>query len=97
MLIRLGTDPCFEYIITGAVAGKSPPSSSIAPIFNGISSFFFHNFHSFKVLHVRNGNRLAQLLAKYAQGVEQYVSWIEESPCFIKHALSFDVISFQSF
>ena len=60
--------------------------------------FFFHNFRSFKVLYVRrSGNRPAHLLAKYAQGVEQYVSWIEESPYFIKHALSNDVISFQSF
>ena len=80
------------------MAGKSPPSSSIAPKIYGISSFFFHNFRSFKVLHVRrNGNRLAHLLAKYAQGIEQYVSWIEGSPCFIKPALSNNVISFQSF
>ena len=50
---------------------------------------FFHNFRSFKVLYVRrSGNRPTHLLAKYAQGVEQYVSWIEESPYFIKHALS---------
>lgn len=54
--------------------------------------------YSFSISHVgRNGNQVAHLLTKYAQSVEQFVTWIEESPYFLKHALSTDVISFHSF
>ena len=58
----------------------------------GISSLL-SAFHRFYISHVgRKGNQVAHLLAKHAQGVEQYVAWIEESPCFLKHALSTDVL-----
>ena len=79
-------------MVSNAIAGISPPPSSIASIVCGISSLL-SVFHSFSISHVgRKGNKVAHLLAKYAQGVEQFVTWIEESHCFLEHALSTDVV-----
>ena len=54
---------------------------------------FLSAFRSFSISHVdRKGNRVVHLLAKHAQDIEQFIIWIEESPCFFKHALSADVV-----
>ena len=74
-----------------AIAG-----SSLLHHFPGIT-YLSHEFRGFEVSHIhRNGNEPAHLLAKYALGVKYYVTWIEESPYFLKHALSNDVISVHS-
>ena len=79
-------------MVSNAIAGISPPPSSIASIMYGISSLL-STFRRFSISHVgRKVNQVAHLLAKHAQGVEQYVTWIEESPCFLEHALSTDVL-----
>ena len=79
-------------MVSNAIAGISPPPSSIASIMYGISSLL-SAFRRFSISHVgRKGNQVAHLLAKHVQGVEQYVAWIKESPCFLEHALSTDVL-----
>ena len=58
-----------------------------------IYNTFSNTFCSFSISHVgRKCNEVAHLLAKHAQDVEQFVTWIEESPCFLEHALSTDVV-----
>uniref|UniRef100_A0A7N2ME92 RNase H type-1 domain-containing protein n=1 Tax=Quercus lobata TaxID=97700 RepID=A0A7N2ME92_QUELO len=39
----------------------------------------------------RQGNRLAHLLAKHALGIADYLTWMEETPCFLEQALLHDV------
>ena len=79
-------------LISNAIAGISSPPSSVASVVYEISSLL-SAFHRFSISHVgRKGNQVAYLLAKHAQGVEQYVAWIEESPCFLEHSLSTDVL-----
>ena len=81
-----------SFLVSNAIAGISPPPSSIASVVYGISSLL-SAFRRFSISHVgRKGNQVAHLLAKHAQGVEQYVAWIEESPCFLEHALSTNVL-----
>ena len=41
----------------------------------------------------RKGNRPAHLLAKYAEGIDDFIIWMEENPCFLEQALSHDVLS----
>ena len=61
--------------------------------FTFIYNTFNNVFRSFSISHVgRKGNEVAHLLAKHAQDVEQFVTWIEESPYFLEHALSIDVV-----
>ena len=61
--------------------------------FTFIYNTFSNAFRSFSISLVgRKGNEVAHLLAKHVQGVEQYVAWIKESPCFLEHALSTDVL-----
>ena len=61
--------------------------------FTFIYNTFSNAFRSFSISHVgRKGNEVAHLLAKHAQDVEQFVTWIEENPCFLEHALSIDVV-----
>ena len=79
-------------MVSNAIAGISLPPSSIASVVCGISSLL-SAFHSFSISHVgRKGNQVAHLLAKHAQGVEQFVTWIKESPCFLEYALLADVV-----
>ena len=81
-------------MVSNAISGISPPPSSIASVVCGISSVL-SAFRSFSISHVgRKGDHVAYLLAKYAQGVEQFITLIEESPCFFKHALSADIVPF---
>ena len=58
-----------------------------------IYNTFSNTFCSFSISHVgRKCNEVAHLLAKHAQDVEQFVTWIEESSYFLEHALSIDVV-----
>ena len=83
-------------MVSNDIAGISPPPSLIASVVYGISSLL-SAFRRFSISHVgRKGNQVAYLLAKHAQSVEQFVTWIEESPCFLEHALSTNVFVFSS-
>ena len=42
----------------------------------------------------RQGNSPAHLLAKYASNLDNYMTWMEENPCFLEQALLHDVSSF---
>ena len=55
-------------------------------------------FRGVEFSHVRRqGNRPAHLQARHALGIVDYVTWIEENPCFLEQALDHDVISFSNF
>ena len=49
-------------------------------------------FRHVEFSHVRRqGNKPAHLLAKYAQGIDDFSVWLEEGPCLIIQALLQDV------
>ena len=59
---------------SNAISGISPPPSSIASVVCGISSLL-SVFLSFSISHVgRKGDHITHLLAKHAQGVEQFIT-----------------------
>ena len=39
----------------------------------------------------RQDNKLAHLLAKHVLGIVDYLTWMEEIPCFLEQALLHDV------
>ena len=83
-------------MVSNAIADISPPPSSIALVVYGISSLF-SAFCRFSISHVgRKGNQVAHLIAKHAQDVEQVVTWIEKSPCFLEQALLAGIITLHS-
>ena len=73
--------------------GLSTPPSSVDAMILGMQNAC-SEFHYVEFSHIwREGNRPAHLLAKYAKGIDDYCTWIEESPGFLKHALIHDVAS----
>ena len=51
-------------------------------------------FRTVYVSHVRRqGNKPAHILANYALSLNEYVVWIEETPCCIEQALVQDFVS----
>ena len=46
-------------------------------------------------LHIRRQrNRSTHLLAKYASNLDNYMTWMEEDPCFLEQTLFHNVSSF---
>ena len=41
----------------------------------------------------REGNRPEHLLAKHAQCIVDFITWMEENPSFIEQALTHDVLT----
>ena len=39
----------------------------------------------------RQGNRPVHLLVKHVLGIADYLTWMEETPCFLEHALLHDI------
>ena len=61
------------------------------------SGSLLQEFRSFQVLHVqRLGNKLAHILAKYAKGIDSFVTWIEKNPSIIESLVIQDVMYFSS-
>ena len=78
-------------VVYNALYGFSTPPSMIASIVRGIlmSCGPLDRINS---SHVKmQGNRLAHLLAKHALGIVDYLTWMEETPCFLEQALLHNV------
>ncbi|XP_050246259.1 uncharacterized protein LOC126694211 [Quercus robur] len=80
-------------VIYNALCEVSLPPSSVASIVDGMRDLC-KVFRWLQFSHVkRKGNRPAHLLAKYAGGIDDFIVWMEENPCFLEQALSHDVLS----
>ena len=78
-------------IIHRAMCDMSTPPSSVAAVIQGMQDMC-KEFRRFMFSHVkRKGNKPAHLLAKHASGVDDFITWVEETPCFIEQALLDDV------
>ena len=80
-------------VIYNALCEVSLPPSSVASIVDGMRDLC-KVFRRLEFSHVkRKGNRPAHLLAKYVGGIDDFIVWMEENPCFLEQALSHDVPS----
>ena len=71
---------------------SSPPSSVAAIVYCSLS--VSREFRQVEFSNVRGqGNKSVHLLAKYANGIDDFSVWLEEDPCFIIQALLQDVKS----
>ena len=78
-------------IIHRAMCDMSTPPSSVADVIQGMQDMY-KEFRRVMFSHVkRKGNKLAHLLAKHTGGVDDFITWVEETPCFIEQALLDDV------
>ncbi|KAK9984734.1 hypothetical protein SO802_034259 [Lithocarpus litseifolius] len=87
---------CDSKMIVDAVLDVSCPQASIYNTITGIGQKV-QAFRSFQFSHVkRTGNQLAHILAQHAKNIDNYVTWIEENPAFVKSALTQDVLLLSS-
>ena len=81
-------------IMYRALTGLSNPPLSVEPLIAGMLTLC-KEFRQVEFSHVRRqGNKPAHLLAKHAQSIVDFTTWIEENPYFIEQALIHDVFSF---
>ena len=81
-------------VVYNSLSGQSDPPSLVAHVFSGILGMYGIGLQ-IDFSHIRRqGNRLAHLLAKYASNLDDYMTWMEENPCFLEQALLHDVSSF---
>ena len=82
-------------IVQRALNELASPPPSVDAVIVGIQDASA-DFHHIAFTHVgRQGNKPAQLLAKYAKSINNVLVRIEEIPCVIEQALIHDVMSFQ--
>ncbi|XP_075645207.1 uncharacterized protein LOC142616208 [Castanea sativa] len=83
-------------IVFDALCGTIIPPIAIVNLIDGIQ----HKLHSFRftrLLHVlRSGNKPAHTLAKYAKGINNFVTWTEENPSIIESLVIEDAMYFSS-
>ena len=78
-------------IIHHAMCESSNPPSSVAIVVQ-VMQDMCKEFRGVMFSHVRRkGNRLAHLLAKHACSVDDFITWIKETPCFLEQALLHNV------
>ena len=78
-------------VVYNALCGSSTPPSKIAPVIWGIL-MTCEPLDRIDFSHVkRQGNRPAHLLAKHTLDIADYLTWMEETPCFLEQALLHDV------
>ena len=71
---------------------KSKTPLSIENIVTGIHAKLQH-FRQHQLLHVRrHGNIPAHCLARHAKGLDNFVTWIEETPSFIESVVFQDAL-----
>lgn len=71
-------------ILTGALSDTPNVPISIENIVSGIHNKLQH-FRQHQMLHVkRQGNTPAHNLARHAKGLDNFATWIEETPFFIE-------------
>ena len=81
-------------VVYNSLSGQSDPPSSVAHVISGILGMYGIGLW-IDFSHIRRqGNRPAHLLAKYASNLDDYMTWMEENPCFLEQALLHDVSSF---
>ena len=81
-------------VVYNSLSGQSDPPSSVAHVISGILGMYGIGLQ-IDFSHIRRqGNRPAHLLAKYASNLDDYMTWMEENPCFLEQALLHDVSSF---
>ena len=79
-------------ILVRAFYGLSSSPSTIDSLVAGMQHMCFE-FCIVYVSHVRRqGNKPAHILAKYALSLNEFVVWIEETPCCIEQALIQDFV-----
>ena len=75
-------------MVYSAIRGESDPSPAIANIIAG-TIHHMQMLSQFKTRHTRReGNKAAHGLAKYAQFVDDFVTWMEETPPIINSEIS---------
>ena len=78
-------------LVCSAVRGEADPSPAIANIITG-TIHHMRMLSQFETRHTRReGNMAAHGLAKYAQFVDDFVTWMEEIPPIISSEISSDV------
>uniref|UniRef100_A0A7N2LNA8 RNase H type-1 domain-containing protein n=1 Tax=Quercus lobata TaxID=97700 RepID=A0A7N2LNA8_QUELO len=86
--VNRGSSCPLDGSLTGAMAVDI---ATIAPFFNLLSTMG-SMLHHVEVQHTRReGNKAAHGLAQYAQYVDDYVTWMEETPTIIESAVASDV------
>ena len=78
-------------LVCSAIQGESDPTPAITNIIAG-TIHHMQMLHQFETRHTRReGNKVARGLAKYAQFVDDFVTWMEEIPSIINSKISSDV------
>ncbi|XP_075658738.1 uncharacterized protein LOC142628548 [Castanea sativa] len=78
-------------LVCSAIQGKSDPSPAIANIIAG-TIHHMQMLHQFETCHTRReGNKAAHGLAKHAQFVDDFVTWMEETSPIISYEISSNV------
>ena len=78
-------------LVCSAIQGVTEPSTTIANIISGTIQHM-QQLHQFEVQHTwREGNKAAHGLAQHAQFVDDYVTWMEETPTMIEDVIASDV------
>jgi len=83
-------------IIYRALLGLGLSPSSVDSLILGMQELC-GEFRRVSFSHIHHqGNRSAHLLAKYAKGIVDSSTWMEENSCFLEQTLLHHVISFGS-
>ena len=78
-------------LVCSAIRGESDPSPAIANIIAG-TIHHMQMLSQFETRHTRReGNKATHGLFKYAQFVDYFVTWMEETPPIINSEISLDV------
>lgn len=78
--------------LTTKLQGKTIASSSISSVIPGILEQL-QTFRCTEITHTRReGSKLACGLAKHAKFIEDFVTWIEETPPIVEAEITYDVI-----
>ena len=95
--LQEGTFESDNSVLIGALLDKSKIPISIENIITDIHAKLQH-FRQHQMLHVKQqGNTLAHLLARHTNGLDNFVTWIEEIPSFIESAMIQDTLLFSHY
>ena len=78
-------------LVCSAIQGVTEPPIAIANIISSTNQYM-SQLHQVEVQHTRReGNMAAHGLAQYAQYIDDYVTWMEETATIIESAVALDV------
>ena len=82
---------CDSELVVDAIVGVTSPQVTIINIIAGICDRL-QVFRLVQVSHVkREDNRPTHILAQFAEGIDNYVTWIEENSNIIEFVVTQDV------